>query len=151
MLLNHARSVGASVYEQTKVESISFSPSDPSRPISVTWKHTPPPCPPSPPASPIDSSFSFFSSPLPVPEATPACVQGETSFTHVIDGTGRAGILSARYFKNRRFNASLKNVAVWGYWRDVSQYGVGTSRHGAPWFEALTGKFLDSDHSLRDG
>lgn len=35
----------------------------------------------------------------------------------------------------------MKNVAVWGYWTGVENYGVGTKRSGAPWFEALTGKF----------
>lgn len=66
-------------------------------------------------------------------------------------------MLSTRYLKNRHFNASLKNIAVWGYWRNrisdeepdneqdkedhkprVGMYGKGTSREGAPWFEALT-------------
>lgn len=50
--------------------------------------------------------------------------------------------MSTQYLKNRHFNASLKNVAAWGYWRDVGTYGVGTARHGAPWFEALTGGFI---------
>jgi hypothetical protein len=142
MLLNHARTTGASVYEQTKVDSISFSSSDPDRPISVSWTHTPPPCPPSPPASPTDSVFPFlFTSKVTTtgPPLPPVC--GETAFTHLIDATGRAGILSTRYIKNRHFNASLKNIAVWGYWKNASQYGSGTAREGSPWFEALTGKF----------
>jgi hypothetical protein len=143
MLLNHARSSGASVYEKTKVESISFSSSDPDRPISVSWAHTPPPCPISPPASPIDSSFpAFLTGNSPIPTSDSETVHGVTKFTHMIDATGRAGILSTRYFKNRHFNASLKNIAVWGYWRSVGQYGAGTSRHGSPWFETLTGPFL---------
>jgi len=48
--------------------------------------------------------------------------------------------MSTRYLKNRHFNASLKNIAVWGYWANVGQYGSGSSRNGAPWFEALTGQ-----------
>ena len=56
--------------------------------------------------------------------------------------------MSTRYLKNRHFNASLKNIAVWGYWTNVGQYGFGSSRHGAPWFEALTGKpFVSSSGS----
>ena len=136
LLLNHARSTGASVYEQTKVDSISFSSG---KPISVSWTHKPPPCPPSPPASPKDSSFPrFFSSP--VSPSKNELVHGNTTFTHLIDATGRSGIMSTRYLKNRHFNASLKNIAVWGYWTNVGQYGSGSSRHGAPWFEALTGQ-----------
>jgi len=142
MLLNHARSTGASVYERTKVESISFSSTDPDRPESVSWTHTPPPSPISPPASPTDYLFPGF---FPLNfnsenfNTLAGPTSGKTTFTHLIDATGRAGILSTRYFKNRHFNASLKNVAVWGYWRNVGEYGVGSSRYGSPWFEALTG------------
>lgn len=143
MLLNHARSSGASVYEKTKVESVSFSSSDPDHPISVSWVHTPPPRPISPPASPIESTFpAFLTGNLPIPTFDSETIHGVTKFTHMIDATGRAGILSTRYFKNRHFNASLKNIAVWGYWRGVRQYGAGTPRHGSPWFETLTGPFL---------
>lgn len=67
-------------------------------------------------------------------------ITGTTSFDYLIDATGRAGIMSTKYLKNRHFNVSLKNVAIWGYWVDVGSYGVGTKRQGAPWFEALIGK-----------
>lgn len=144
MLLNHARSCGVSVYEQTRVESIDFSSTGPSRPVSVSWSHTPPPPPLSPPASPKRSTFSLFggsstTTSKSIEEPRPV-IRGTTAFTHLIDATGRAGLLSTRYLKNRRFNASLKNVAVWGYWRNVEVYGRDTPREGAPWFEALTGK-----------
>lgn len=144
MMLNHARSCGVAVYERTRVDSVDFSPSDPSRPVSVSWSHTPPPRPISPPASPIGFRFSKFlrrspSSDSPPVGTEPDQIQGTTTFTHIIDATGRAGILSTRYLKNRHYNASLKNIAVWGYWKNVGTYGVGSSREGAPWFEALTG------------
>jgi len=84
---------------------------------------------------------SLFTSKVTTTSPPSPLVRGETAFTHLIDATGRAGILSTRYFKNRHFNASLKNIAVWGYWQNVSQYGLGTAREGSPWFEALTGKF----------
>ncbi|KAF9049926.1 FAD binding domain-containing protein [Panaeolus papilionaceus] len=142
LLLNHARASGATVYEQTKVEAINFT-ENMEQPISVNWVHTPPSASlPTPPASPRESGFSSF---LPsyctsstMKASPPEPVRGQTSFDYVIDATGRAGILSTRYFKNRHFNASLKNIAVWGYWRNVGQYGKGTKRFGAPWFEALT-------------
>ncbi|KAF9476349.1 FAD binding domain-containing protein [Pholiota conissans] len=139
MLLNHARSSGAAVYEKTRVESIAFSSSDPDSPISVSWLHTPPPPPISPPASPVESSFSaFLTENSSIPTSDVKVIHGVTKFTYMIDATGRAGILSTRYLKNRHFNASLKNIAVWGYWSNVGQYGAGTSRHGSPWFETLT-------------
>ncbi|KAF9453992.1 FAD/NAD(P)-binding domain-containing protein [Macrolepiota fuliginosa MF-IS2] len=140
LLLNHARASGAAVYEQTKVDAIHFDPMNPERPVSVSWTHTPPPGLPSPPASPTTSTFSkflrrFSNAEQPAPNGP---IQGTTSFTHVIDASGRAGLISTRYLHNRRFNASLKNVAVWGYWTGAGSYGVGTRRSGAPWFEALT-------------
>lgn len=131
------------MYEQTKVDAIHFDPTNPERPVSVSWTHTPPPGLPSPPASPTTSTFSRFLrrfSNAEQPSDVGGPVQGTTAFTHVIDASGRAGLLSVRYLHNRRFNASLKNIAVWGYWKGVEIYGEGTRRSGAPWFEALTGK-----------
>ncbi|KAF5386114.1 hypothetical protein D9615_002277 [Tricholomella constricta] len=138
LLMNYARTSGASVYELTKVTAVSFSSMDPTKPVSVTWSHTPPPQPLSPPASPTDSEASFFDCKPSSTSSEPLSVTGTTTFTHLIDATGRAGILSTKYFKNRHFNASLKNIAVWGYWTNTGIYGVETTREGAPWFEALT-------------
>jgi hypothetical protein len=47
--------------------------------------------------------------------------------------------MSTKYLKNRNFTESLRNIAVWGYWTGTRTYGEGTTRAGAPWFEALTG------------
>ena len=138
MLLNHARSCGVSVYERTKVESISFSDVDLIKPISASWTHIPPPEPPSPPPTPLHSP-SRPCAELVDDMAVP--MKGTTTFSYLIDATGRNGIMSTRYLKNRHFNASLRNVALWGYWTNVGTYGKGTAREGAPWFEALTGKY----------
>jgi flavine halogenase len=35
---------------------------------------------------------------------------GTISFEYVIDASGRAGIMSTKYLKNRKFNESLKYV-----------------------------------------
>jgi hypothetical protein len=140
LLMNHARTSGASVYELTKVTSVSFCPTDPSKPISVTWRHTPPPAPLSPPASPSTSKTPDKIDQSPTSQGSPLFITGTTTFDYLIDATGRAGVMSTKYLRNRHFNVSLKNVAVWGYWVDVGSYGVGTKRQGAPWFEALTGE-----------
>lgn len=140
ILLNHARSCGVSVYERTKVESLSFCDRDPTKPIFVTWSHTSPPAPPSPPSTPSHSPRRPCTE-LTGDPSTSTSTRGVTKFSYLIDATGRAGIMSTRYLKNRRFNASLRNVAVWGYWTDVRVYGKGTTREGAPWFEALTGMY----------
>ncbi len=39
-----------------------------------------------------------------------------TDFEHLIDASGRAGILSAQYFRNRHPHEIFRNVAIWGYW-----------------------------------
>ncbi|KAJ7634562.1 putative halogenase [Roridomyces roridus] len=65
---------------------------------------------------------------------------GKIQFDWLVDASGRNGIVSTRYLKNRKFNQSLKNMAMWSYWdsAEASVYGKGTSRENAPWFEALT-------------
>ncbi|THU87890.1 FAD/NAD(P)-binding domain-containing protein [Dendrothele bispora CBS 962.96] len=114
ILLDHAKSCGASVFEETKVTSISFSKEDPNRPVSASWRHCPE-----------------------IKTENARNTSGTITFKHLIDASGRAGIMSTRYLNNRQFNRSLKNVAVWGYWKNVSSYGLGTPRTGAPYFEAL--------------
>ncbi|KAJ7211604.1 putative halogenase [Mycena pura] len=65
---------------------------------------------------------------------------GETTFSWLVDASGRNGIMSTRYLKNRKFNENpaLKNMASWGYWAGAGMYAPGTDRENAPWFEALT-------------
>ncbi|KAA1472988.1 FAD/NAD(P)-binding domain-containing protein, partial [Dentipellis sp. KUC8613] len=120
ILLDHAASCGARVFQSTKVTSISFAPasgaSDLGRPTSATWIHSPP-----------DDSAPCE-----------GLCTGTIEFDYLIDASGRAGIMSTKYLKNRRFNESLKNVAMWGYWADTGIYAKGSSAEGAPWFEALT-------------
>ncbi|RDX55249.1 FAD/NAD(P)-binding domain-containing protein [Lentinus brumalis] len=140
LLLKHAASCGAKVYEQTRVTDITFD-------------NTPPP-------SPVRSSFPQFSArpglgtrrssavefadaaslgrPRSVVYETAYGTKREITFDYLVDASGRAGIMSTKYLKNRKFNASLKNVAVWGYWKNTGMYGAGTSRENAPFFEALS-------------
>lgn len=44
---------------------------------------------------------------------------GEIAFDWLVDASGRAGIMSTRYLRNRRFNKAFQSVAVWGYWKNV--------------------------------
>lgn len=121
LLLKHAGSIGAKVFELTRVKSLGFSPADPSKPISATWAHT---------RSTSDGS-----------DAKGSHITGTTTFDYLVDASGRAGIISTGHLKNRHFNESLRNIAVWGYWKGVATFAAGTPREGAPWFEALTGKY----------
>ncbi|TFY67299.1 hypothetical protein EVG20_g3988 [Dentipellis fragilis] len=109
LLLNHAGSCGAKVFQATKVTSINFEPSPTSelgRAVSANW--------------------------------TQGEVSGTMTFGHLVDASGRAGIMSMKYLKNRKINTSLKNMAMWGYWTGVGAYKRGDPPVIAPYFQALT-------------
>jgi flavine halogenase len=61
------------------------------------------------------------------------------TFDYLVDASGRLGVMSTKYLKNRQMNNSLKNIACWGYWTNAGMYNPGTYRENAPWFESLTG------------
>lgn len=67
---------------------------------------------------------------------------GKISFDYVVDASGRTGIISTKYLKNREYNDTLKNVASWGYWSGTGKYLPGTDRENCPFFEALTGESI---------
>jgi flavin-dependent dehydrogenase len=46
---------------------------------------------------------------------------GEISFDYLIDASGRAGIMSTHYLKNRHFHEAFQNIALWGYWQDAGR------------------------------
>ncbi|KAF7327989.1 hypothetical protein MKEN_00379500 [Mycena kentingensis (nom. inval.)] len=69
---------------------------------------------------------------------TPTGESRTITFDYLVDASGRAGILSTKYLKNRHMNETLKNIACWGYWTGAGMYQPGTERHNSPWFEALT-------------
>ncbi|KAF9258821.1 FAD/NAD-P-binding domain-containing protein [Marasmius fiardii PR-910] len=79
------------------------------------------------PAAPVSASWT-----------TKSGQNGITSFEWLIDASGRNGIMSTKYLKNRKMNASLRNLAFWSYWKNPGMYSPGTDRENAPWFEALT-------------
>ncbi|KAJ7769654.1 putative halogenase [Mycena maculata] len=63
---------------------------------------------------------------------------GEIKFNWLVDASGRNGLMSTKYLKNRKFNKALRSVAFWGYWENCGMYAPGTSRENATWLEALT-------------
>ena len=119
-MFKHAGKCGAETFDGVKVNSIEFVPSDikedvavgtpnPGRPVSASWTRK-------------DDGTS-----------------GEIKFDYLVDASGRAGMVSTKYLKNRKTNQGLKNIANWGYWTGADMYGVGTKREGVPFFEALSG------------
>jgi flavin-dependent dehydrogenase len=53
--------------------------------------------------------------------------KGEVAFDHLIDASGRAGLMATHYLRNRRFNEGFRNVAVYSYWE-----GTKPPQHGPP-------------------
>ncbi|KAA2250150.1 NAD(P)/FAD-dependent oxidoreductase [Solihabitans fulvus] len=51
--------------------------------------------------------------------------RGTIEFDHLVDATGRAGVLSTKYLKNRKFHDVYKNIAFWGYWEGVAPFDRG--------------------------
>ncbi|YCK36445.1 NAD(P)/FAD-dependent oxidoreductase [Actinomadura sp. ATCC 39365] len=43
--------------------------------------------------------------------------RGLERFDHVVDASGRAGVLSAQHFRDRRPHDVFRNVAIWGYYQ----------------------------------
>ncbi|KAJ6448953.1 FAD/NAD(P)-binding domain-containing protein [Mycena vitilis] len=62
---------------------------------------------------------------------------GRITFDYLVDASGRAGLTSVKYLKNRHYNPEFKNVAFWTYWKGCGEYKPGTPRAGSPFFEAL--------------
>jgi flavin-dependent dehydrogenase len=119
LMFRHAEKSGAKIFDGVKVSGIEFAPHpgastadektmDPGMPTSATWTRK------------ADGAT------------------GKITFDYIVDASGRVGILSTKYLKNRHYNKGLKNVASWGYWENASSYGIGTAREGVPYFEALT-------------
>ncbi|MFF0435585.1 NAD(P)/FAD-dependent oxidoreductase [Streptomyces sp. NPDC004327] len=44
---------------------------------------------------------------------------GTISFRYLVDASGRAGLLTARQLRTRRFHDAFRNIAAWAYWRDA--------------------------------
>ncbi|KAK4111488.1 hypothetical protein N656DRAFT_799320 [Canariomyces notabilis] len=122
IIFRHAGVSGAHIFDGVKVDVLEFVPSglppstdpdceipDPGRPVSAAWTRK---------------------------------ETGETGvihFDYLVDCSGRAGLMSTKYLKNRKYNTGeqLKNVATWGYWTGHGEHAKGTPREGAPYFAAL--------------
>ena len=120
LTFRHAGKCGAKIFDGVKVESIEFNETSG---IDV----------------PEDSKIAALERPVSATWKRKDGTTGSISFDYLIDGSGRAGIVSTKYMKNRKFNQGLKNVASWGYWKATGQYAEGTKRQNQPFFEALTG------------
>ncbi|RDW76454.1 NAD(P)/FAD-dependent oxidoreductase [Aspergillus mulundensis] len=121
LMFRHAAKCGAKVFDGVKVTAIEFTPNDDplsddstphahsyQRPVSAKWERK------------SDGSV------------------GTIKFEYLVDASGRAGLVSTKYYKNRKFNQGLRNIANWGYWRGAGRYAPGKEQENQPFFEALT-------------
>ena len=121
LMLQHAGESGAGVFDGVKINSIEFVPSDID--TSKIEEHFPNP------GRAVAASWSRRE------DGT----TGTIKFDYLVDASGRIGIMSTKYLKNRKYNQGLKNVASWSYWKNTGKYAPGTPRDNQPFFEALTG------------
>ncbi|KAK1244392.1 hypothetical protein MKX07_003191 [Trichoderma sp. CBMAI-0711] len=111
LLFKHAAECGVKTFDETKVASIEFAQAAPD---SQT------------PGRPVSATWTRKDG-----------SSGTIAVDYIVDASGRAGVISTKYLKNRSYNQGLKNVASWGYWTNGGVHGVGTHKEGAPYFEAL--------------
>lgn len=117
LIFRHAGVSGAKTFDGVKVNSLEFRPSglpqssdpdceipDPGRAVSASWTNK---------------------------ETGTA---GVVNFDYLVDASGRNGMMSTKYLKNRKMNTgeSLQSVANWGYWTNGGTCAVGTPREGCP-------------------
>ncbi|KAH6624379.1 putative flavin-dependent halogenase/O-methyltransferase bifunctional protein [Chaetomium sp. MPI-SDFR-AT-0129] len=123
LLFNHAAACGAQIFDTTKVETVEFE----NAPDNTTNNS----------ASNTEEGITNPGKPVRATWKRKDGTTGTISFDYIVDATGRFGLLSTKYLKNRKFNQNLKNIANWGYWKGGGTYGVGTHKAGSPFFAAL--------------
>ncbi|KAK5991367.1 Flavin-dependent halogenase aclH [Cladobotryum mycophilum] len=121
MLFKHAAASGAHTFDQTRVEEIQFEsePDSHTKGLEDADRVTSP-------GRPVSATWSRKDG-----------TSGTISFKYLVDASGRRGLLSTKYLKNRKFNDSLKNIASWSYWKGGETYAEGSHTNNYTYFEAL--------------
>ncbi|KZF25346.1 FAD/NAD(P)-binding domain-containing protein [Xylona heveae TC161] len=118
LMFQHARQCGAKAFDGVKVSSIEF------KPLGELDGES-------------DSQLPNPGRPVSAQWLRKDGTSGTINFEYLIDASGRAGLVSTKYYKNRKYNQGLKNIANWGYWENAKVHAPGTQREGQPFFEAL--------------
>ncbi|KAJ3890232.1 hypothetical protein GG344DRAFT_78044 [Lentinula edodes] len=117
LMFKHAAKEGAVAFDETKIESIEFEGNgDPKT------------------ARPVAAQWTNKQG-----------QSGRIAFDWLVDASGRAGVMSTQYLKNRVMRESFRNVAVWSYWKGIRATGrpysfyaeVLTDKKGWAWFIPL--------------
>lgn len=130
MIFRHAEKSGAKVFDGTKVNEITFEPyhNDGFNKKERLAN----------PGRPVSASWSRKDG-----------SSGAINFDFLVDASGRAGVISTKYLKNRTLNEGLKNIANWTYWKGAKQFAPGKENENSPFFEALKGTSLPHVMSKR--
>ncbi|MFI2765054.1 NAD(P)/FAD-dependent oxidoreductase [Streptomyces echinatus] len=100
LLLEHARAQGADVREEARAQRVDFEAVGESGPTGRAVEATW--------ASRDESA-------------------GHIRFRHLIDASGRAGLLATRHLGSRRVHDAFRNVATWSYWRGATPLAAAPS------------------------
>jgi len=118
LIFKHAKKCGAHTYDGTKINQVEFEPHE-AKDLVADLK--------------IPDSGRAVSATWSRKDGS----SGKISFDYVVDASGRAGVFSTKYLKNRTVNEGLRNIAHWTYWKGAATFGVGTEGESSPFFEAL--------------
>jgi flavin-dependent dehydrogenase len=110
LMFRHAGESGAKIFDGVKVNSIQFVDDDAGK----------------------NAQFPEMGRPVSARWSQKDGTSGSINFEYIVDASGRAGIVSTKYMKNRKFNQGLKNIAAWAYWEGAETYAVGTHKEGCP-------------------
>lgn len=113
-MFRHAGDCGAAIFDGTKVTSVEFESETDACTSSVG------------PRRPVSASWCRKDG-----------TTGTIRFKYLVDATGRTGLMSTKYLKNRQMNNSLKANASWGYWEGAETPRKGERGENDPYFEAL--------------
>ncbi|KAJ5381789.1 uncharacterized protein N7496_004217 [Penicillium cataractarum] len=122
LMFKHAAQSGAKTFDGVRVGDLEFRPWDQNDPVEQELAEFPAPNP----GRPTSARWSRKDG-----------TSGVISFNYLIDASGRAGLVSTKHYKNRRYNQGLKNIASWGYWKNMEPYDLGGVHEDQPYFEAL--------------
>ncbi|KAF7617982.1 radH flavin-dependent halogenase [Aspergillus flavus] len=118
LMFKHARECGARTFDGVKVQSVEFSQT-----FCLDEKES--------------GEQAHLGKPVSASWVRKDKTTGSIKFQYLVDASGRAGLISTKYMKNRKFNEGLKNVASWGYFEGFEMYGVGTVAEGCPYFASF--------------
>ncbi|CZR68580.1 uncharacterized protein PAC_18479 [Phialocephala subalpina] len=118
LIFRHASKSGAKTFDGTKVDSLTFEPY-PHDGFNAEARLANP-------GRPVSAAWSRKDG-----------TSGTIGFEYIIDASGRNGVISTKYLKNRRFNEGLKNIAIWAYWKGAKRFKPGQENENSPFFEAL--------------